>query len=99
MDQTRAGLPALQLAGPQESASRVAPGLRRVKPEENRSPDHRLTATGKTRKTALRRRRKANPPFLVALHVENAPRSLSESVLWDRLLGGWLSEPETPAEI
>src|ERR1035437_2148738 len=47
MDQARAGLPALQLAGPQESARRVAIGLRGVKPEENRSPNYRLTATGK----------------------------------------------------
>src|ERR1039457_4696868 len=50
MDQARAGLPALQLAGPQESASRVAIGLRGVKPEENRRPDYHLTATGKARK-------------------------------------------------
>src|ERR1019366_1944247 len=47
MDQARAGLAALQLAGPQESARRVAIGLRGVKPEENRRPDYRLTATGK----------------------------------------------------
>src|SRR5450759_5991344 len=47
MDQARAGLPALQLAGPKESARRVAIGLRGVKPEENRSPNYRLTATGK----------------------------------------------------
>src|ERR1039457_5869539 len=50
MDQARAGLPALQLAGPQESESRVATGLRGVKPEENRRPDQRLMATGKARK-------------------------------------------------
>ena len=39
MDQARAGLPALQLAGSQESASRVTIGLHGVKPEENCSPD------------------------------------------------------------
>src|ERR1700686_1073874 len=44
-DQARAGLPALQRAGPQESARRVAIGLRGVKPEENRSPDYRPTVT------------------------------------------------------
>src|SRR6202795_182663 len=47
VDQARAGLPALQLAGPQESARRVAIGLRGGKPEENRSPNYHLTATGK----------------------------------------------------
>src|SRR6266853_1676318 len=71
VDQARTGLPALQFAGPQESSSGVAIGLRGVKSEENRGPDHLLTTTGKARKTALRGRRKINPPFLVALHAES----------------------------
>ncbi len=53
------GLPALQLAGPQESESRVANGLRVIKPEENRSPDRRLTATDKVRKRRCEEERKS----------------------------------------
>src|ERR1035437_10233825 len=59
MDQARAGLPALQLAGPQESARRVAIGLRGVKPEENLSPNYRLTATGKPPKRCSHQERKS----------------------------------------
>src|SRR5216684_223040 len=72
VEQARTGLPALQFAGPQESSSGVATGLRGVKSEENRGPDHLLTTTGKARKATLRGRRKINPLFLVALHAESA---------------------------
>src|ERR1700687_2089856 len=63
MDQARAGLPALQLAGPQESARRVAIGLRGVKPEENRRPDDRLTATVKCPKQGPEEEGKSNGYF------------------------------------
>jgi len=38
----RARISALQLARPEESARRVATGLRRAEPEENGGPEHRL---------------------------------------------------------
>src|SRR6202795_672478 len=59
MDQTRAGVSALQLAGPQESARRVAIGLRGVKSEKNRDPDHRLMATGKALKRCSKEENKS----------------------------------------
>jgi hypothetical protein len=51
----------------------MATDLRGVKPEENRSPNYRLTATGKPPKTVFPSRRKINPPFLVALHADSTP--------------------------
>src|ERR1700675_2791296 len=59
MDQTRAGVSALQLAGPQESARRVAIGLRGVKSEKNCDPDHRLMATGKALKRCSKEENKS----------------------------------------
>jgi len=60
------------VCGATRKFKRVAIGLRGVKSEENRGPDHLLTTTGKGRKTALRGRRKIIPPFLVALHAESS---------------------------
>src|SRR5258707_2027149 len=45
MDQARAGLSALQLAGPQESARRVAIGLHGTQSEENLCPKRCLIPT------------------------------------------------------
>src|SRR5450755_4082132 len=76
MDQARAGLSALQLAGPQESARRVAIGLRGVKSEENRRPDHRMTAPRKVRKRRCEDERKSVGQF--RLHC--MPKTASDRI-------------------
>src|SRR5450755_3822070 len=74
--QARAGLSALQLAGPQESARRVAIGLRGVKSEENRRPDHRMTAPRKVRKRHCEEERKSVGQF--RLHC--MPKTASDRI-------------------
>jgi hypothetical protein len=78
MGQARARFSALQLAGSQKSARRVAIGLRGAKPEENRGPDYHLTATGEARKRRCDKERKSAGQFRLHCTSKTIPDPFSK---------------------
>src|ERR1039458_3186361 len=86
MDQARAGLPALQLSGPQENARIVGICLHGVKPEKNRSPNYHLTATGKPPQNGVPIKKENQSAVSGRAARRKHLRSTSKIVLRDKLL-------------